>query len=52
MIKRKCKGHFRTAMIIGKSKTRRNIYDQPSIVFIKNCEWCNKPKANVEVDKE
>ena len=35
-----CKGHFMTAMCIGKNAKGRKIYDQPTIVFLKDCEWC------------
>ena len=39
-IKQKCKGHYRTAMVIGMNSKGRKIYDTPSIVSIKNCKWC------------
>jgi hypothetical protein len=38
--KEKCKGHYMTAMCIGKNAKGRKIYNEPTIVTLKNCGWC------------
>ena len=39
MLNKKCKGHFRTGIAKG-----WKLIEEPDIVRIKNCEWCNDVK--------